>query len=176
MTPAHRIFTIGHSTLTAERFLELLHAHGVTGIADVRKIPQSRRHPHFSTRALAAFLGAHGIAYEHFPGLGGLRKPRQDSPNTGWRHPSFRAYADHMRSQEFRDALDSLVAFSQSVVAAVMCAESQWWRCHRQLIADALVARGVDVRHIMSARSAPLHELTSFARVDGSTIAYPGLI
>ena len=173
---ADRIFTIGHSTHTAERFLALLQAHGVTGIADVRKIPQSRRHPHFSSLALAAFLADRGIAYEHFPGLGGLRKPRPDSSNTGWRHPSFRAYADHMRSQEFLDALGSLLAFSKNVVAAVMCAESQWWRCHRQLIADALVARGIEVRHIMSPGSAPLHELTSFARVDGPTLAYPGLL
>jgi uncharacterized protein (DUF488 family) len=172
----HLIFTIGHSTHTAERFLELLQAHGVTGVADVRKIPQSRRHPHFSSQALSGFLGLHGIAYQHFPGLGGLRTPRQDSPNTGWRHPSFRAYADHMRSEEFRGALGSMLAYAKNVVAVVMCAESQWWRCHRQLIADALVARGVEVRHIMSAASAPLHELTSFARVDGSTIAYPGLL
>jgi uncharacterized protein (DUF488 family) len=176
MTAAHVIFTIGHSTHTAERFLALLRAHGVTGIADVRKIPQSRRHPHFSSAALSAFLGSHGIGYEHFPGLGGLRKPHRDSPNSGWRHPSFRAYADHMRSEEFGEALDSVMAFAKKVVAAVMCAESQWWRCHRQLIADALVARGMVVRHIMSAGSAPLHELTSFARVDGSTITYPGLL
>jgi uncharacterized protein (DUF488 family) len=172
----HLVFTIGHSTHTAERFLELLQAHGVTGVADVRNIPQSRRHPQFSIQALPPLLGLHGIAYEHFPGLGGLRKPRQHSVNTGWRHPSFRAYADHMRSEEFLDALGSMLAYAKNVVAAVMCAESQWWRCHRQLIADALVARDVEVRHIMSATSAPLHEITSFARVDGSTLSYPGLL
>ena len=170
------VMTIGHSTRTAEQFLGLLQAHGVTLIADVRTIPRSRRHPHFTAEALAAFLQVHGIAYEHFPGLGGLRKPRADSPNTGWRHPSFRAYADHMASQEFHESLEALLARAEKDLAAVMCAESQWWQCHRQLIADALVARGVAVRHIMSLSSAPAHELTSFARVVGSQVHYPGLL
>jgi uncharacterized protein (DUF488 family) len=176
MSSAIRLMTIGHSTRTADQFLALLQAHGVTGIADVRAIPRSRRHPHFSRDSLAAFLEARGIAYEHFPALGGLRKPRPDSPNTGWRHPAFRAYADHMQSAEFRDALEALLAFARGCLAAVMCAESLWWQCHRQLIADVLVARGVDVRHIMSASSAPAHELTSFARVDGFEVLYPGLL
>jgi uncharacterized protein (DUF488 family) len=170
------IMTIGHSTRSAEQFLALLQAHGITGIADVRKMPGSRRHPHFAREALSAFLAAHRIAYEHFPGLGGLRKPLANSRNTGWRHPSFRAYADHMASAEFQTALEHLLNFSQKFVAAVMCAESQWWQCHRQLIADALVARGIEVRHIMSATSAPAHELTSFARVTGPEVWYPGLV
>jgi uncharacterized protein (DUF488 family) len=170
------IMTIGHSTHTAERFLALLQAHGVTAIADVRRFPYSRRHPHFSQEALASFLGGHGVAYAHFPALGGRRRPRPDSPNTGWRVPSFRAYADHMRSPEFQAALLELVAYAKIGVAAVMCAESQWWRCHRQLIADALVARGVEVRHILSTAAPVLHELTSFARVDGSDLLYPGLL
>jgi uncharacterized protein (DUF488 family) len=172
----HRVLTVGHSTLPPERFLTLLQAHGVTGIADVRRIPQSRRHPHFGRDALATFLHVNGIAYEHFPGLGGLRKGRTDSLNTGWRHPSFRAYADHMQSAEFGQAFEALLAFAKKFVAAVMCAESQWWRCHRQLLADALVARGIDVRHILSPSTAPVHELTSFARVDGSVVVYPGLL
>ena len=176
MTTGLHIVTIGHSTRTAEQFLGLLQAYGVTLIADVRTIPRSRRHPHFTADALAAFLQVHGIAYEHFPGLGGLRKPRADSPNTGWRHPSFRAYADHMASQEFRESLEALLARAEKDLAAVMCAESQWWKCHRQLIADALVARAVAVRHIMSLSSAPAHELTSFARVVGSQVHYPGLL
>jgi uncharacterized protein (DUF488 family) len=170
------VMTIGHSTHTAERFLALLQAHGVAAVADVRRIPQSRRHPHFSRESLGPFLNRHGIAYEHFPGLGGLRKPQKDSPNSGWRHPSFRGYADYMRSPEFAEALSSLMALSKKVVAAVMCAESQWWRCHRQLIADALVARGIEVRHIMPAGVPPLHELTSFARVEGPHVVYPGLL
>lgn len=136
-----RVMTVGHSTRSAEAFLALLQAHGITGVADVRAFPASRRHPHFNREALAAFLATHGIAYEHLPQLGGRRKPLPDSPNGGWRHPSFRAYADHMGSIEFRHGLDALIAFAQKFFAAVMCAESQWWQCHRQLVADALVAR-----------------------------------
>ncbi|MBI2189624.1 MAG: DUF488 domain-containing protein [Acidobacteria bacterium] len=170
------IFTIGHSTRTAEAFLELLQAHGVTGIADVRTVPRSRRHPHFSRESLAAFLAAHGIDYVHLPGLGGLRKPKRDSPNAGWRHEGFRGYADHMGTREFADALDALLAFARDRRAAVMCAEAKWWQCHRQLVADALVARGVEVRHIMSPREAPRHGLTPFARVTGSDVHYPALV
>lgn len=168
--------TIGHSTRSADQFLALLRAHGVTGVADVRAIPGSRRHPHFSQDALAAFLPAQGVRYEHFRGLGGRRKPRRDSRNTGWTHPSFRAYADHMQSEEFHDAIAALLEFARRFVVAVMCAEAQWWRCHRQLIADAIVARGIDVRHIMSAASAPPHELTPFARSNGVDVVYPGLL
>lgn len=173
---ARVVMTIGHSTRSAEDFLALLQAHGVKAVADVRAVPKSRRHPHFAREALASFLAGHGVAYEHFPGLGGLRKPRPDSVNTGWRHPSFRAYADHMQSIEFRHALDALLMFAENSLTAVMCAESQWWQCHRQLIADALVARGIEVRHIMSPRSAPAHQLTSFARIDGARVWYPGLL
>ncbi len=176
MTVPARLITIGHSTRTAEQFVTLLQAHQVGAIADVRRFPQSRRHPQFSKEALAAMLAAHGIAYQHFPGLGGMRKPRPDSPNAGWRHASFRAYADYMGTVEFREAIDALLTFAQKFFAAVMCAESQWWRCHRQLIADALVARGIEVRHIMSAAGAPPHELTPFARVDGLRVEYPGLL
>ena len=176
MSAVERVMTIGHSTRSAEQFLALLRAHGVTGVADVRAIPGSRRHPHFSQPALAAFLPAHGVLYEHFRGLGGRRKPQRDSRNTGWTHPSFRAYADHMQSEEFRDALAALLDFARRCVVAVMCAEAQWWRCHRQLIADAIVARGLEVRHIMSAASAPPHELTSFARIHGVDVLYPGLL
>jgi uncharacterized protein (DUF488 family) len=175
MTPL-RIFTVGHSTQPAGRFLSLLEARGVTGVADVRARPQSRRHPHFSQQPLARFLSSHAIAYQHFPGLGGMRTPRPDSPHTGWREPAFRAYADHMGSAEFQAALSELLEFAKKVVAVVMCAESQWWQCHRQLIADALVARGIDVRHIMSASPAPAHDLTSFARVTGTDVDYPGLL
>jgi len=176
VTDHPRIMTIGHSTRTADQFLSLLRAHGVTAVADIRTVPRSRRHPHFSREALARFLGANAIGYDHFPGLGGLRTPRPDSPNTGWRHPSFRAYADHMATEEFLAALEALIAFTRKFVPAVMCAEAQWWQCHRQLVADALVARGIDVRHIMSASSAPPHQLTPFARIDGQHVHYPGLV
>lgn len=171
-----RILTIGHSTRPAAEFVALLQAHAVTGVADVRTVPRSRRHPHFSRESLITLLPEHGIAYHHFPGLGGLRKPRPGSRNTGWRHPSFRGYADHMESAEFREALDRLLDFAQKFLAAVMCAESKWWQCHRQLIADALVARGIEVRHIMSARDAPRHELTPFAEAVGTDVRYPGLV
>jgi uncharacterized protein (DUF488 family) len=153
------IFTIGHSTRSAAEFLSLLQAHGVAGVADVRTVPRSRRHPHFSQDALAALLSARGLAYEHFPALGGLRKPRPDSPNGGWRHEGFRGYADHMQTSEFRDGLDAFAMFAQGRPVALMCAEAKWWQCHRQLIADALVARGMEVRHILSRAEATPHGL-----------------
>jgi uncharacterized protein (DUF488 family) len=159
------VMTIGHSTRSADDFLALLKAHGVTAVADVRAMPRSRRHPHFAGEALAATLAAHGMLYEHFPELGGHRRPRPDSSNRGWRHPSFRGYADYMQSPEFAAGIGRLLELTKKSLASVMCAESQWWRCHRQLIADALVVRGVEVRHIMSPGRAPLHELTSFARI-----------
>jgi uncharacterized protein (DUF488 family) len=171
-----RIMTIGHSTRTAEEFLALLDAHRVTGLADVRTIPRSRRHPHFSRESLIVVSRDHGIAYHHFAALGGLRTARPDSRNGGWRHAGFRGYADHMESAEFREALDRLLAFAQKFFTAVMCAESKWWQCHRRLIADALLARGIEVRHIMSSDAAPSHELTPFAQVVGTDVSYPGLV
>ena len=159
-----------------DTFLELLRAHGVTAVTDVRTVPRSRRHPHFSRDALAAALPKAGIAYEHLPGLGGLRKPRIDSVNGGWRNEGFRGYADHMSTKEFASGLDDLMASAERHVVAMMCAEAKWWQCHRQLIADALVARQVEVRHIMSATQAPAHELTPFARVRGHRIIYPRLL
>ncbi len=171
------MFTVGHSTRTLDDFLVLLRAHDVAQLADVRTVPKSRRHPHFAGDALAASLAQHGIAYRHFPGLGGLRKPRRDSINVGWRHESFRGYADYMQTDEFSHALDDLIAWSAAAPTAIMCAEAVWWRCHRQLIADALVARGIAVRHIISPTSAPTHTLTDFARVDpGGRVTYPGLL
>ena len=169
------IMTIGHSTRSAEQFLSLLQAHDVTGVADVRTIPRSRRHPHFSQASLAVALPAHGVSYQHFAALGGLRKPRLDSPHEAWRNQGFRGYADHMETREFRDGLDALLLFAQRRRAAVMCAEAKWWQCHRQLIADALVARGVAVCHIMFGHEAPRHEITPFARVEGSAVRYPAL-
>lgn len=170
------IFTVGHSTRGAADFLELLKKHGVAGVADVRTIPRSRLHPHFSADSLSIFLPKHEIDYIHLPGLGGLRKPRRDSVNGGWRHEAFRGYADHMQTHEFIDALETLIAFATGRQTAVMCAEAKWWQCHRQLIADALVARGIEVRHIMSGRDAPAHQITSFARITGSTVHYPALV
>jgi uncharacterized protein (DUF488 family) len=170
------IMTIGHSTRTAEAFLELLTTHRVTGVADVRTIPRSRRHPHFSRESLAAFLPAHGIAYVHLAALGGLRKPASDSPNGGWRHPGFRGYADHMQTSQFEKGIEDLLSFAANSRVAIMCAEAKWWECHRQLIADALTARGIEVRHILSAGDTPVHRLTPFARVHGSGVTYPALV
>jgi uncharacterized protein (DUF488 family) len=169
------VYTIGHSTRTLEAFIALLRAHAVSQVADVRTVPKSRRHPHFAREALSHGLADAGIAYRHVAGLGGLRKPRADSPNTAWRHESFRGYADHMQTPAFEEALVELIAWS-SAPTAIMCAEAVWWQCHRQLIADALVARDVGVRHIMSPSSAPAHTLTSFARVEAGRVTYPGLV
>jgi uncharacterized protein (DUF488 family) len=158
-----------------DAFIALLMAHAVTRLADIRSIPRSRRHPHFSIDNLSVSLPAAGIAYRHFPGLGGLRKPRSDSGNTAWRHPAFRGYADYMETPAFEAALTSLMEYALDAGGAMMCAEAVWWRCHRQLVADALVARGVAVRHIASATAAPPHELTGFARVVEGRVSYPGL-
>ncbi|HEX6309723.1 MAG TPA: DUF488 domain-containing protein [Longimicrobiales bacterium] len=167
-------FTVGHSTRSAEEFLDILHAHGIRRLVDVRRFPGSRRHPHFSRESLARLLPAHGIAYDHAPDLGGRRTPAPDSPNDGWRSASFRAYADYMQTPEFDRALGSLLAGADERVTAIMCAEAVHWRCHRQLIADALVARGHEVRNILSAERAEPHHLSPHARVGpGGTVTYP---
>ena len=173
---AGAIYTIGHSTHPAEQFLALLRAHEVRQIADIRTVPKSRRHPQFTADVLASYLDAHGIAYRHFPSLGGLRKPRPDSVNSGWRHPSFRGYADHMGTAEFSAGVDALLAFAGDGRTAVMCAEAVWWQCHRQLLADALTARGVPVLHIVGPGAAKPHRLSDFAKVHGADITYPGLL
>jgi uncharacterized protein (DUF488 family) len=170
-----KIFTIGHSTRTAAQFLELLNAHGVDRLADVRTIPKSRRQPHFARDALSARLADSGIQYSHFPGLGGLRKPRRDSTNAAWREAGFRGYADHMATPAFQESLEALIGYAESHCVAIMCAEAKWWQCHRQLIADALVARGLSVAHIMSSTEASPHELTPFARVRDKKVQYPAL-
>lgn len=171
-----KFLTVGHSTHSEEAFLTLLQAHGVNRLADIRTIPQSRRHPHFSREALATHLTANGIEYRHMPELGGLRRPRPDSTNGGWQHPAFRGYADHMATPAFENALDGLIAFGGAHLLAIMCAESKWWQCHRRLVADALVARGHDVYHIMSPRQAVVHEMTPFARVTAQKVQYPALV
>lgn len=169
------IFTIGHSTRPLSAFIELLHAHGIVRLADVRTVPRSKRHPHFAGDALARSLAEAGIDYRHFPALGGLRNPRPDSRNSAWRVAGFRGYADYMETGAFVAGLESLIAFA-TVPTTVMCAEAVWWSCHRQLIADALVARGIEVGHIMSASPAAPHMLTAFAKVDGTAVGYPGLL
>jgi uncharacterized protein (DUF488 family) len=176
------IYTIGHSTRPAEEFLRLLTLHGIGQLADVRTVPKSRRHPHFAREALDPFLTRHGIAYRHFPALGGLRKPRTESVNTAWTHPGFRGYADYMQTDEFARGVDELLEFSQDGDArsrgatVVMCAEAKWWQCHRRLLSDALLVRGVPVRHIVSPAEARPHELTEFARMGHGKVIYPGLL
>jgi uncharacterized protein (DUF488 family) len=178
--PASRIWTIGHSTRSADEFLALLRANNINGLADVRTIPRSRRHPHFGRELLDARLKEEGTEYRHFAALGGLRKPRADSPNGAWRNAAFRGYADHMLTQEFSAAVDELLDFGERHNVAVMCAEAVWWQCHRMLLSDALVARHVDVQHIMSQRgksSVQPHRPTPFSqiRADGQ-VWYPGLV
>jgi len=183
MSERKAIYTIGHSTRSLEEFLALLKAHAVTHLADIRTVPRSRRHPHFAGDALSTSLPAEGFVYRHFPGLGGLRKPRADSPNVAWRHEGFRGYADYMETAEFDAALDELLAFGgrggkagHPARLVIMCAEAVWWRCHRQLVADGLVARGLEVRHIVSAAAPAAHTLTSFARVSDGRVTYRGLL
>ena len=169
------IWTIGHSTRSFDEFLALLEAHGIEQVADVRTVPKSGRHPHFSKEALDAHLADHHVGYRHFPALGGLRKPRRDSINTAWRHPSFRGYADHMQTPAFRAGLSALLDYAVRPTA-IMCAEAVWWQCHRRLLSDALAARDVVVRHILGSGEAKIHELSEFARVVGGTVQYPGLL
>ncbi|HVH28070.1 MAG TPA: DUF488 domain-containing protein [Vicinamibacterales bacterium] len=170
------IYTVGHSTRPLAGFLEILAAHGIGQLVDIRSIPRSRRHPHFSGDALAASLESAGIVYRHLRALGGMRKPRADSRNTAWRVEGFRGYADYMETPPFHAGLDELVVLAGATPTAVMCAEAVPWQCHRQLVADALVARGVEVRHILSITGAPLHTLTDFALVEQGRVAYRRLI
>jgi len=160
-----RVWTIGHSTRPLSDFLALLGAHHIGHVVDVRRFPASRRHPHFEREALARALDDLGVGYTHEEDLGGRRTPRADSPNTGWRAAGFRGYADYMETAPFRAALARLEACSIQLPTTVMCAEAVPWRCHRQLIADALVALGHEVRHILSLQHADVHRLSAFAQV-----------
>ncbi len=171
------IYTIGHSTRTLEDFLALLRQHGIQLLVDVRRFPTSRRHPHFARETLARALELEGIEYLHEPEMGGRRSARPDSQNTAWRVKGFQGYADHMDTPEFRAALERLVARAGERRTAVMCAEITPWRCHRQLIADALVARGHQVCHIVSPARIEEHNLNPNARVLGDRLVYrpPGI-
>jgi len=171
-----RVFTIGHSTRPIREFVDLLIAHGVQRLIDVRKIPESRHNPQFGREQLFASLERAGIHYTHMPGLGGLRRPRKDSTNTGWRNASFRGYADYMQTPEFEESLNRCIELAKEEQVALMCAEAVPWRCHRSLIADALLARDIDVREIASTKEARPHVLTPWARVEGTKVSYPGLL
>jgi uncharacterized protein (DUF488 family) len=167
------VYTIGHSTRSAEEFVALLQAHGVGCLADIRTVPRSRHNPQFNEDALAAALRAHGIRYVRMAGLGGFRRTSANSPNGGWRNLSFRGYADYMQTQAFAESLDALLALARECTVAAMCAEAVPWRCHRSLVADALLVRGVRVAEIASETRTTPHRLTPFAQVDGNTIRYP---
>jgi uncharacterized protein (DUF488 family) len=166
------IWTIGHSTRTADAFIELLRFQRIGLVVDVRRYPRSRLHPQFNSGSLARSLGEHGIDYRPAPDLGGRRTPRRDSPNTVWKNASFRGYADYMETPAFNAALDALAAEAVRRRTAIMCAEAVWWQCHRSLIADALKARGEEVRHILDGPKIAEHPYTAAARVIDGRLDY----
>jgi uncharacterized protein (DUF488 family) len=168
------ILTIGHSTRSIAEFVRLLAAHRVQRLIDVRTIPRSRHNPQFNRSDLSPALRRAGIHYRHVPGLGGLRHARRDSKNTGWRNGSFRGYADYMQTAPFRKSLERVVERATREQVVLMCAEAVPWRCHRSLIADALLARGIPVSEITSGVRARPHVLTPFAQVRGTEVTYPG--
>ena len=167
------VLTIGHSTRTLEEFIGLLRFHEATHVVDVRTVPRSRYNPHFNEASLPASLKKAGLGYVHMPGLGGLRHAKRDSLNPGWRNASFRGYADYMQTPEFEQSLDELVQLANQERIVLMCAEAVPWRCHRSLIADALLVRGIRTEDIMGPNRRQVHALTPFAYVQGTTIIYP---
>ena len=168
------ILTIGHSTWAIDDFLDILRAHSITRIVDIRTIPRSRHNPQFNQESLSESLKKSAIDYLLVKQLGGLRHSRADSPNMGWRNSSFRGFADYMQTQEFVEGIDQLVGLAQEGQVAIMCAEVLPWRCHRWLIADALLVRGVQVGHIMTIKTRSKHTLTKWAHIEGTQITYPG--
>ncbi|TFW31307.1 DUF488 domain-containing protein [Massilia horti] len=167
------VCTIGHSDRPIEEFVELLRSNEVECVLDIRTVPKSRHNPQFNRDTLPASLAAAGIGYRHIAGLGGLRHAHKDSPNMGWHNASFRGYADYMQTEEFAHNVDALVQLAQEERCALMCAEAVPWRCHRSLVADALLVRGIPVEHIMGPNKRKPHTLTPFAHVIGATITYP---
>src|SRR4029453_10980655 len=167
------IWTVGHSTGAIDEFISLIEANDIKLLADVRSLPGSRRYPQFNREMLAAAVGKAGIRYEHFPELGGRRKPRKDSPNTAWRNASFRGYADYMETEEFRKGVERLLDLAAGAgPTAIMCAEAVWWGCHRSLISDYLKARRIEVMHILDANKTQPHPYTSAARVVNGKLSY----
>jgi uncharacterized protein (DUF488 family) len=170
---AELVFTIGHSNRPIEVFIDLLRQNGIACLLDIRTVPKSRHNPQFGQDELAASLQAAGIEYRYLRGLGGLRHPRKDSPNAGWRNLSFRGYADYMQTEEFAANVDAVIELGRTKACVLMCAEAVPWRCHRSLVADALLVRGVRVDDIIDARSRRPHKMTPFAHVQGLRITYP---
>ena len=171
--PEGAVFTLGHSTLPIERFMGVLQIYGIEQLVDIRTITRSRHNPQFNNSTLAESLSTQHLEYAHTQALGGLRRARKDSPNTGWRNASFRGYADYMQTEEFQDALEGLIHLSRRKRVAIMCAEAVPWRCHRSLVADALWVRGIPVVEILSESGYRMHTLTPFAHVEGVRITYP---
>ena len=166
--------TIGHSTRAVKDFIRLLKAHRVMRLVDVRTVPRSRHNPQFDRRQLSPALHSARLHYRYMPGLGGFRRARPDSLNTGWRNAGFRGYADYMQTPEFEAAVGRAIDLARSKPTAFMCAEALPWRCHRSLLADALVVRGIEVREIIGSSPPDEHVLTAFARVEGTHVTYPG--
>ena len=171
--PSTLVMTIGHFTRMLAEFIRLLQAHAVSCVVDVRTVPRSRHNPQFNQASLPRALKKAGLEYVHMPGLGGLRHAKRDSPNMGWRNASFRGYADYMQTPEFEQSLEELIRLANKEQIVLMCAEAVPWRCHRSLIADALLVRGIRAEDIMSPTRRQVHTLTPFAKVRGTTITYP---
>jgi uncharacterized protein (DUF488 family) len=171
-----KLWTIGHSTRPIDEFIKLLKGYTIQQLVDVRTIPRSRYNPQFNMESLAKNLKKAKVIYVHMPQLGGLRKAKKDSINAGWKNASFRGYADYMQTPEFWTALEDLMADGRDRKTAIMCAEAVPWRCHRSLIADALIVKGWTVRHIMSETKADEHRVTSFAVINRDSITYPAPI
>ena len=168
------LFTIGHSTHPLDGFLDLLARHGIEALADIRRFPGSRIHPHFSRDRLASALPQAGVEYRWFEALGGRRKqPGGSTRNLGLRNESFRNYADYMTTQEFHKAMGQLLDLARRKRTAFMCSEGLFWRCHRRLVSDDLLVRGVEVQHIMPGGELRPHSLTQGARIDGGDLCYP---
>ena len=169
-----KIFTIGHSTKPIEEFIELLSDQGVKQLVDIRTVPRSRHNPQFEQESMKKSLPDAGIKYVYMKQLGGLRPKVKDSINTAWRNQSFRNYADYMQTDAFKTGIDELIELAKEAPTGIMCAEAVPWRCHRSLVGDALLVRGIEVMDIMSATSVKAHKMTSFAKVDHDNITYPG--
>lgn len=168
-----RIFTIGHSTRSIEEFTELLRIYNIKEIVDVRSIPRSRYNPQFNEDTLEQSLKQNNIKYKHLKKLGGLRHSKKDSINLGWHNTSFRGFADYMAAPEFSEGLEALMKIASTKETVIMCAEAVPWRCHRSLIADALIKKGWLVQDIMSNTSATKHRLTPFLKVSKGLLVYP---
>jgi uncharacterized protein (DUF488 family) len=167
------IFSIGHSTRPLHQFLALLRPHGIHTLVDIRSIPHSRRNPQYNQEALQQAIEAEGLGYKHLAALGGHRRAREDSPNTGWINPAFRGYADYMQTAVFEQGLCELLELNRAVgPVAIMCSEAVPWRCHRSMVADALVLRGASVLHILGVDRARAHQLNPMVHIEGAVLFY----